>query len=118
LASLALAAPLSVGAQPKPDLAHGQEVFEDTCMSCHFKTGGGQGPTLVGVVGRKAASVPGVAYTRALQESGLTWTPDKLDTLLTNPGALVPGTAMIMSVPDAKDRADLIAYLASPDNKP
>jgi cytochrome c2 len=118
LASVAMAAPPSGLAQPKPDPAHGQQVFEDTCLFCHMTTGGGQGPTLVGVVGRKAANVPGVTYSSALQASGLTWTPDKLDAFLTNPRALVPGTAMMMIVPDPKDRADLIAYLASPDNKP
>jgi len=118
LASLALAAPISVGAQPKPDTAHGAEVFQDTCIACHIPAGGGPGPTLVGVVGRKAAAVPGAVFTKPLQDSGLTWTTDKLDTFLVNPGAMVPGTAMPMSVPDPKDRADLIAYLASPDNKP
>jgi len=113
-----LAAPLSVGAQPKTDPAHGESLFEDMCLSCHIKTGGGQGPTLVGVVGRPAASAPGAVYTKALQDSQLTWTPDKLDTFLVNPNAMVPGTAMPMSIPDAKDRADVIAYLASPANKP
>ncbi len=108
----------SVGAQPKADPAHGESLFEDMCMSCHIKAGGGQGPSLVGVVGRPAASAPGAVYTKALQEAKLTWTPDKLDTFLINPNAMVPGTAMPMSIPDPKDRADVIAFLASPANKP
>jgi len=114
----ALAVPLMAWAQPKADPAHGESLFEDTCASCHIKAGGGQGPTLVGVVGRPAAGAPGAVYTKALQDSQLTWTPDKLDTFLVNPNAMVPGTAMPMSIPDAKDRADVIAYLASPANKP
>ena len=114
----ALAAPLMAWAQPKADPVHGESLFEDMCMSCHIKAGGGQGPTLVGVVGRPAAGAPGAVYTKALQDSQLTWTPDKLDTFLVNPNAMVPGTAMPMSIPDAKDRADVIAYLASPANKP
>jgi cytochrome c2 len=123
LFTLALAAPLhagaqSGGAQPKGDPDHGQTLFEDICMSCHIKTGGGQGPSLVGVVGRPAASSPGAVYSKALQESHLTWTPDQLDTFLTYPNAMVPGTAMQMSIPDPKDRADVIAFLASPANKP
>ena len=113
-----LAAPLTGGAQPKADPAHGESLFEDMCLSCHIKAGGGQGPTLVGVVGRPAASATGAVYTKALQDSQLTWTPDKLDTFLVNPNAMVPGTAMPMSIPDAKDRADVVAYLASPANKP
>ena len=87
-------------------------------MSCHIKTGGGQGPALVGVVGRPAASYPGAVYSKALQESHLTWTPDQLNTFLIYPNAMVPGTAMQMSIPDPQDRADVIAYLASPANKP
>jgi len=114
----ALLFPLTGGAQSKPDPAHGEELFGDICMSCHIKAGGGQGPSLVGVVGRPAASYKGAVYSKALQESQLTWTPDKLDTFLTNPNAMVPGTAMQMSIPDPNDRADVIAYLASPANKP
>jgi cytochrome c len=114
----ALGVPLMAWAQPKADPAHGESLFEDMCASCHIKAGGGQGPTLVGVVGRPAAGAPGAVYTKALQDSQLTWTPDKLDTFLVNPNAMVPGTAMPMSIPDAKDRADVIAYLASPANKP
>jgi cytochrome c2 len=113
-----LGAPLLAGAQSAPDAAHGESLFEDICMSCHIKTGGGQGPTLVGVVGRAAASAPGAVYTKALQEAHLTWTPENLDSFLASPNAMVPGTAMPMSVPDPKDRADVVAYLASPANKP
>ena len=122
LAAALLAGPAVGSAQgaagAKPDIGHGEGTFNDMCMSCHLKEGGGQGPTLVGVVGRASAAVPGVMYTKALQDAHLTWTPQKLDEFLTNAQVAVPGTAMPMSVPDAKDRADLIAYLASPANKP
>ncbi len=117
-AAAALALPATVSAQDTVDPAHGEAVFDDVCASCHLKAGGGQGPTLVGVVGRPAASVPGVMYSKALLNAHLTWTPAQLSTFLASPQAAVPGTAMPMSVEDAKDRADLIAYLASPANKP
>jgi cytochrome c len=96
------------------DVAAGQQVYETRCSFCHGEGGvGGQGPSLIGVVGRKAASVPNFAYSPALKASGLTWTGANLDRFLPNPAALVPGTSMPMSVPDDKERADLIAYLAS-----
>lgn len=99
---------------PSGDVAAGQQVYEVRCSFCHGEGGvGGQGPTLIGVVGRKAASVPNFAYSPALKASGLTWSPPNLDQFLTNPAARVPGTSMPMSVPDTKERADLIAYLAS-----
>lgn len=70
----------------------------------------------MGVVGRPAASLAGVVYSKALKASHLTWTPAELDRFLTNPTAVVPGTAMPIALPSAKDRADLIAYLGSPAN--
>jgi cytochrome c len=114
----AAATPITVGAQGAPDIGHGEGTFNDLCMSCHMKEGGGQGPTLVGVVGRASAAVPNVLYSKALQDAHLTFTPETLDKFLADPQGVVPGTAMPLSVPDAKDRADLIAYLASPANKP
>ncbi len=80
---------------------------------CHPADGVGQGPSLKGVVGRKAASAPGFPYTDALKKSGLTWTPASLSKFLIAPMNMVPGTAMPMQVPDAGERADLIAYLAT-----
>jgi len=95
------------------DPAAGKDVYDVRCTFCHGDGGvGGQGPKLIGVVGRKAASVPDFAYTPALKGSGLTWTPANLDKFLTNPPAMVPGTSMPMSVPD-EERHDLIAYLAT-----
>jgi cytochrome c len=111
-AAIALGAAAS-GAPPAGDVAKGQAYFNDHCGFCHAFEGVGQGPSLAGVVGRKAASAPGFPYTPALKASGLTWTPAVLDKFLTGPSAMVPGTAMTVSVPNADDRRDLIAYLAS-----
>ena len=111
---LVLAGPVLAWSAPATDPAAGQQVYETRCSFCHGEGGvGGQGPSLIGVVGRKAGSFANFAYTPALKASGLTWTAADLDQFLTNPAAVVPGTAMPMSVPDAKERADLIAYLAS-----
>lgn len=91
----------------------GGDTFEDRCAMCHVDGGGGQGPSLKGVVGRRAGSLASFAYTPALKASGLTWTAANLDRFLTNPGALVPGTAMVVRINDAAQRAALIAYLAT-----
>jgi cytochrome c len=95
------------------DAAKGADVYQDRCGSCHVLNGIGQGPSLVGVVGRKAASIPGFNYSDAMKASGLTWTPANLDRFLSGPTKLVPGTAMRAIVADPNDRRDLIAYLAS-----
>jgi cytochrome c len=110
---VALAVLASAEVAAAADLAKGEAVYEDRCSLCHPADGPGQGPSLKGVVGRKAASVPGFAYTAALQRSGLTWTPEVLDRFLIAPGKLVPGAAMPMMVPDDNERRDLIAFLAA-----
>jgi cytochrome c len=95
------------------DAAKGADVYQERCGSCHVLNGVGQGPSLVGVVGRKAASIPGFNYSDAMKASGLTWTPANLDRFVSGPTKLVPGTAMRAIVPDPTERRDLIAYLAS-----
>ena len=97
----------------------GEAVYQDRCVMCHQLYGAGQGPSLKGVVGRPAASLPEFPYTAALKASGLVWSASRLDAFLSGPAELVPGTAMPMTVQDPSDRADLIAYLASlrPDGR-
>ena len=115
--SLAAVAGLTLIAAAVPamaqDAAKGSDVYQDRCGSCHVLNGIGQGPSLVGVVRRKAASLPGFNYSDAIKASGLTWTPANLDRFISGPTKLVPGTAMRAIVADPNDRRDLIAYLAS-----
>ena len=111
LVGLGLAA--IAGAAQAQDAVKGAEVYQDRCGSCHVLNGIGQGPSLAGVVGRKAASIPGFNYSDAMRASGLVWTPANLDRFVSGPTKLVPGTAMRAVVPDPVDRRDLIAYLAS-----
>jgi cytochrome c2 len=103
LAALALASGARAG--------DGREAFEDRCQMCHVPEGGGQGPSLTTVSGRKAGSVPGFAYSPALKDSGLVWTRQTLDKFIADPRAVVPGTAMPIRVTDANVRADIVAYL-------
>lgn len=93
------------------DAARGKSLYQ-ACTSCHSIDQNDIGPKHRGVVGRPAGSLPDYAYSPALKASGLVWSADNLDRWLTNPQALVPGTKMYFSLPDAQSRADLIAYLA------
>ena len=56
------------------DLGAGQEIYQAQCAACHSNQPGvnGIGPSLAGVAGRKAGSLPGFHFTPALQGSGLT----------------------------------------------
>ena len=72
----------------------------------------GIGPSLYGIVGRKAGEVADFRYSGPLKRSGLTWTPEALDTFIADPQASVPANRMpYAGMADARARADLIAYL-------
>ncbi|HEX4198350.1 MAG TPA: c-type cytochrome [Caulobacteraceae bacterium] len=110
-AVLAAAAPAALA--QGGDAAKGADVFQSRCSSCHVLNGLSQGPSLIGVVGRKAGALPGYPYSDAMKASGLTWTPANLDKFLAGPAAMVHGTAMRATVADPTERGDLIAYLAT-----
>ncbi|HTJ94884.1 MAG TPA: PQQ-dependent sugar dehydrogenase [Pararobbsia sp.] len=110
---------------PPGSATRGKLYFSQHCAICHadkVNADGSpineQGPGLVGVLGRRAASLPGFSYSDALGKSGLTWDSVTLDRFLTNPSTLVPGTTMPASIGNAGDRHDVIAYLAglTPDH--
>jgi cytochrome c len=99
--------------------AHAQTAQEGkaafaACAACHSVDGGVKptGPTLKGIVGRKAAADSKYkAYSTALRNSKITWTTQELDAYLKAPTAKVKGTTMMVAVPDEKRRKAIIAYL-------
>ncbi|HEX4083993.1 MAG TPA: PQQ-dependent sugar dehydrogenase [Chthoniobacteraceae bacterium] len=102
------------------DPAQGKILFQQSCAVCHADSLGPgntlimkQGPSLVGIVGRKAGSLPGFHYSNALESSGLMWDTGTLDKFLTNPQTLVPGTLMPIGIADAGFRHSVIAYLGT-----
>ncbi|MEJ0000869.1 MAG: PQQ-dependent sugar dehydrogenase [Verrucomicrobiota bacterium] len=100
------------------DAAQGKAFFAQSCALCHAAELGpgnieiiGQGPSLAGVFGRAAGNAASFPYSSALSSSKLTWDVPTLDKFLTDPGALVPGTKMLVAISDPQVRANLIAYL-------
>ncbi|MGH7939618.1 MAG: PQQ-dependent sugar dehydrogenase [Limisphaerales bacterium] len=120
LVATAIACPNVLSQNPASgDAERGQAYFQTACSLCHSAELGPdntviikQGPSLVGVMGRRAGSLPHFTYTQALKDSGYTWNAARLDHFLANPMRAVQGTTMPMAVPDAQSRADLIAYLS------
>ncbi|MBO9726949.1 MAG: c-type cytochrome [Novosphingobium sp.] len=86
-----------------------------TCRSCHSVEPGknGVGPSLFGIVGTKAGDVPGYNFSPALKASGVTWDRQTLDTWLQGPMKMVPGTKMVIGVPNPEKRKEVIDYLES-----
>ena len=106
----------AVLAQSNPSNDDLELAFNGHCRECHaFDKGDNRlGPTLYGVVGRKAGTVPGFDYSDSLKGSGITWNEKNLDSWITNPNALVPGNNMgviFSGLADAGERAKIIAFL-------
>ena len=95
------------------DAARGATLYESRCIACHSVDANRVGPMHRGVFGRKAGSVADYAYSDAVQSSTVVWTAETLDRWLANPQDLIPGQRMGFRVREARDRADLIAYLKS-----
>ena len=77
------------------DAAAGRLVFRK-CQACHSIEPGKNmlGPSLAGVMGRKAGTEAGYNYSPAMKSADITWNPQTLDQYLTDPAKLVPGNKM------------------------
>ena len=91
----------------------GEKLFAK-CAACHTSRSGDLmiGPSLAGVFGRKAGSMPGYRYSPALSSSGIVWDARTLASLLRNPDGYIPGINMTAApVTDPTDVEALIAYM-------
>jgi cytochrome c len=95
------------------DATAGAVVFKK-CLVCHTNEAGKNkiGPSLWGVVGRHSASIADYNYSPAMKAADKVWDAATLDTYLTSPKAMVPGTKMSFAgLSNPQDRQDVIAYL-------
>lgn len=97
-------------------MPNGERQFMRKCSICHALTDGPSrkaGPTLHGVFGRKAGSLPGYRYSETLDKAGFVWNAETIDALFDEgPDHYIPGSKMPMQVIAApRDRADLIGFL-------
>jgi cytochrome c len=98
------------------DATAGKILFTQKCGICHSAVQGTNkiGPSLWGVVGRKAGSLDGYSYSDAMKGANRTWDEATLSDYLTNPRAKIPGVKMIFAgLPDEADRQNVIAYLST-----
>jgi glucose/arabinose dehydrogenase/cytochrome c2 len=114
----AIAALLGAAAAPAvgADANAGKTFFTAQCALCHSAApddnGGAQGPNLQGILGRKAATTS-FSYSAALKGSGLTWDQATLNRFLAAPTTVVPGSSMVIPVPQQADRENLVAYFTA-----
>ncbi|NWK97395.1 cytochrome C [Sphingobium lactosutens] len=104
---------------PKAKSMTSQQVFGQQCGACHSDRPGEVrvGPSLAGLVGRKAGIMPGFVYSSRLKASRKIWSVAELDRWLTNSQTAVPGTTMNYAQPDQKKRALIIDYLTKISRK-
>jgi nitrite reductase (NO-forming) len=73
------------------------------------------GPSLAGIVGRKAGAEPSYSYSAAMKQENIVWDANTLDRYLADPQKMIPGNKMpFPGLKTEQDRADVIAYLAAP----
>ena len=91
----------------------GEKLFAK-CAACHSSRSADLmvGPSLAGVVGRKAGSLSGYGYSQALTSSGIVWDARTLASFLRDPDGYIPGIDMTVApVTDPTDVEALIAYM-------
>jgi nitrite reductase (NO-forming) len=112
--------PRPVVADVKGDSAAGRLVFRK-CQACHSMELGKNvlGPSLSGIVGRKAGSEPSYNYSPAMKQANIVWSVAALDAYLADPEKGVPGNKMpFPGLKTNQDRTDVIAFLASSAGAP
>jgi cytochrome c len=97
------------------DAASGEQVFEK-CAICHSVVAGQHmmGPSLNGLIGRRAGTVEGFSFSIALRDSGVVWSDTTLDAFLKSPQSFIPGTVMPFGgIQNIAERTALVCYLMS-----
>ena len=103
---------LATAAPPPGDAAAGKTVYV-RCMGCHSPQQNRTGPRHCELLGRVSGTAAGYDYSEAMRDAAIVWNADTLDRFLASPMTVVPGTSMgFAGVADARERRDLIAYLA------
>ena len=113
LAALTAAGAAQAAGPAAGDVGRGKTVFA-RCVACHDLNTGAvrMGPSLKGIIGRKAGTAANFGYSGAMKAKAVTWGPATLDAFLAAPMKYVPGTRMgFAGLSNPQERADLIAYL-------
>ena len=97
-------------------MSNGERQFRRKCSVCHSLEDDSlrrAGPTLAGLFGRPAGSVPGYSYSETVANLGFAWNADTIDKLFDlGPDHFIPGSKMPMQrIVKPEDRLDLIEFL-------
>lgn len=94
--------------------ASGRQVYDSHCRTCHGGTAppdSAIGPSLVGIVGKKAGSQASGVHSRAVIDSAIVWDRASLRRFLADPRRALPGSIMPVGVTDPAELESLLDYL-------
>jgi nitrite reductase (NO-forming) len=97
------------------DAVAGRQVYRK-CQACHSLEAGKNslGPSLSGVIGKKAGEAPDYNYSAAMKSAKIVWDAPSLDAYLLDPQKLIPQNKMpFPGLKTATERKDVIAYLVA-----
>ncbi|WP_227677464.1 c-type cytochrome [Psychrobacter ciconiae] len=98
------------------DADKGALIYDDACAQCHQLKAGfnKKGPQLMNIYGAKAGLLNDYKFSKALSESGWVWDAKTLDHYIADVDKALPDSKMLADpMPDARERADVIAYLST-----
>ena len=106
---------------PVKEVSNGEKQFARKCSVCHTLVENGKkraGPTLYKIFGRKAGTLEGYKYSKALIESDIIWNEESINRLFDEgPDKVTPGTKMpIQRMKKIQDRQDLVMFLKKATN--
>ena len=106
---------------PIKEVSNGEKQFARKCSVCHTLVENGKkraGPTLYKIFGRKAGTLEGYKYSKALIDSDIIWNEESINRLFDEgPDKVTPGTKMpIQRMKKIQDRQDLVMFLKKATN--
>ncbi|TVT53510.1 MAG: c-type cytochrome [Sedimenticola thiotaurini] len=96
--------------------AAGEAAFMHRCKACHSldPAKNAFGPSLIGVVGRPAGTLPRYSYSKAMVNSNLVWNEENIRKWVADNVKLVPGTRMRhVAITDETEQSFIIEFLRS-----
>lgn len=108
--------PVSAPLYTKGDADNGALIYEEACEQCHRLIPGSnkKGPQLMNIYGAPAAGLADYTYSEELTASGWIWDAKTLDSYIADAEKAMPGSKMLADpMPNARERADVIAYLST-----
>lgn len=109
-------APVTLPLYTEGDADNGAIIYQDACGQCHQLNAGlnKKGPQLMNIYGAKAAELDDYTYSEGLKTSGWIWDAETLDPYIADAPKTMPDSKMLSDpMPDAQERADVIAYLST-----